>query len=125
MAIIKAYWKDDGDEHMIRIGGAVSQAILTVDEITDGEFLDCLRYKVKRKRSGLHVINEESFPYSVDVVLYVGGSFRDALDMVDEIASKGKCYDDGFLVHKGEEKGKYKYLIVLDGGMYEIIGYCD
>ena len=40
MAIVKAYWKDDGDEHMIRIGGVVSQAILTVDEITDGEFLE-------------------------------------------------------------------------------------
>ena len=79
MAIIKVKWTDGEDKHMIHMGGSIPQAILTVEDMSDGMLSECLRYAIKKKLSALHVVNGESFPFGADVVLDIGYNLKDIL----------------------------------------------
>ena len=125
MAIIKAKWTDGNDKHEIQMGGSNPQAILTVEDMSDGMLSECLRYALKGKLTALHIINGESFPFGADIVLDIGYNLKDILNILDEIARKHEYYNCDIEVFKGKyEEGKYSYLIRMGSTtLYELVGY--
>ena len=125
MAVVKAKWTDGNDKHEIHMGGSIPQAILTVEDMSDGMLSECLRYALKGKLTALHIINGESFPFGADIVLDIGYSLKDILNILDEIARKHEYYNCGIEVFKGNyEEGKCIYLIRMGSTtLYELVGY--
>ena len=125
MAIIKVKWTDGEDKHMIHMGGSIPQAILTVEDMSDGMLSECLRYAIKKKLSALHVVNGESFPFGADVVLDIGYNLKDILNTLDEIVRESEYYNCDIEVFKGKyEESKCSYLIRMDSTtLYELVGY--
>jgi len=128
MAIIKAKWEDNNNKYEIHMGGFISQAILTVEDVSDGVLQECLRYTLKKKMAAHYKVNGESSPYdAVDIVLDIDYNFKDILKSVDDIIKSGGYYNGGsnIEVFKGKsEEGKCKYLIRMNSAlMYELVGY--
>ena len=121
MAIVKAKWTDGNDKHEIHMGGSIPQAILTVEDMSDGMLSECLRYALKGKLTALHIINGESFPFGADI----GYNLKDILNILDEIARKHEYYNCDIEVFKGKyEEGKCSYLIRMGSTtLYELVGY--
>lgn len=120
MAIIKAEWEDNNDKHLIRVGGKVSYAILTVDDISDDGLLDSYKYILRNKKTVFHETNGEAFPFSEDAVLYVSYDLRDILKTLDDVVGEGVDAE----VFKHEHKnGMCKYLIGANGYVYELTAY--
>lgn len=124
MAIIKAEWKDNNDKHEIQIGGRESQAILTVEGISDGGLSNGYEYTLRKKKSVLHIINGESFPFSEDAVLDVSYDLRDILKTLDDTLRENHSYSGNTNILRCESENRMcRYLIETDGTVYELVGY--
>lgn len=125
MAIVKAKWTDGNDKHEVHMGVSIPQAILTVEDMSNGMLSECLRYAIKKKLSALHVVNGESFPFGADIVLNISDNLKDILNALDKVARKHEYYNCDIEVFKGKyEEGKCSYLIRMGSTtLYELVGY--